>query len=316
MKNNKKRNIVSMFAISMAIFTMFTSVAFATEYEDKYAKNGNVGMRESEMYEALYEVNNHSGLEQHVIMHFVVQPKDNVKQNDFIYKFEGKFNSEDEWGTHEFEFDFGSPVEYGEMGTVTLNGENAYLYQAQFGIYPGYYNFYNFGHNYLAWDSASNVCLMKTLTNDFSLTAEDENGGEVWVEVTEIGDPRIYVLIGEKTWIEQVGSDFEEWAQSYDVKAIENVMDTGEQSEIKVEVPDENLDNLLENAKPSVEIEEGTGEETSPFLTVEEEGSLQEEEEQKSNTWVMVGILVAGMVIIAGTLVGARVVQKIRNNKY
>ncbi len=233
-----KKCLISALGTLMAFSTLFSSVAYAKEYEDKYATNSKIGSRVGEGYEALYELNNHCGAEQHVIMYFVRQDKWTVEQNDFErYQFEGKFDSEETYGTHLFEFDLGMPMEYNKLDTVQLGNETGVLHQAQFGIYPGYYNFHNYGYeNYVGYGS-NTACSIQTLSPDFKLGEGYTEDPGIWVEVEEgAGDPRIYVLIGEVEWISEVSAYFEEWAKEYDSKIVEN----SNEQEVQTEASNEN----------------------------------------------------------------------------
>lgn len=213
----RKRYFTFAIVFWLSFNTLFASVAYAKEYEDKYATNSLIESRLSEDYGILYEVNNHSQTNQSAILYFVVQDYFNVIHNDFYYKFHGKFDENEEYSTAEFEFDLGMPSDYNPLNEVMLGDEKAILCQAQIGIYPGYYHFYNNGYNYLA-RSSKTACFIKTLSPNFVLTEEDRYSNEFYVEVGEAENPILYAIVGEKEWIEKVEKDFEAWAKEYDEK--------------------------------------------------------------------------------------------------
>lgn len=242
--NKIKRCLAFALGVLLAFSTPFaTATCLAKEYEDKYAENGKIESRIGEGYEALYEVNNHAGMSQHVIMYFLVQDKFSVDQNDFTYQFEGKFNPEDVYGTHLFEFNLGSPIEYGVLSEVTLGEENAILHQAQFGIYPGYYNFFNYGYANFTGYGGNTACKIKTLSPNFLLEESDGEAPELWEEVEEGEDPRIYVIVGEVDWINKVASDFEAWAVEYEALTVANLSEQTEQVEEVADAPVESTEN-------------------------------------------------------------------------
>lgn len=220
-KNLKKKCMMFALGCLLSFSSLFSTVVYAKEYEDQYKNNSKIESRYSEDYEVMYTVNNHAGMDQHVVLTFVAQDHFQIAQNDFIYKFDAKFNSEEEYSTYGFEFDLGSPIEYGELDHVKLGDEDAIVYKAQFGIYPGFYNFYHYSYNYLG--RGSSVCFIKTLSPNGLLKEENPYASEMWVEVEEGVDPRIYAIIGEKEWIEKVESDFENWAKDYEAKVVENL---------------------------------------------------------------------------------------------
>ena len=213
----RKRYFAFAIVFWLSFNTLFASVAYAKEYEDKYATNSLIESRLSEDYGILYEVNNHSQTNQSAILYFVVQDYFNVIHNDFYYKFHGKFDENEEYSTAEFEFDLGMPSDYNPLNEVMLGDEKAILCQAQIGIYPAYYHFYNNGYNYLA-RSSKTACFIKTLSPNFVLTEEDRYSNEFYVEVGEAENPILYAIVGEKEWIEKVEKDFEAWANEYDEK--------------------------------------------------------------------------------------------------
>lgn len=322
MKQKIKRVIFSAIAVVASTCSLFTSVAFATEgnekvYEDLYAKDGIVGMRDSEEFLAIYELNNHlnENIDIDAILYFVVQDEDNVIQNDFLYKFEGSFAPVDEWGTHGFEVDLGMPIEYNPLSEIELNGEKATIYQTQFGIYPGYYAFHNYGYNYLG-RSSDNVCYIKTLSPNWVLDEKDRYTKSQWVEISETStNPRLYALIGEKDWIEKVGASFEDWAIEYESKVMKNIVGVGEQEEVEVIVPEENKEAMLEKVEEIMENQEIVIEEEIPDVFVEKEPEVPVEEKETSPI-VIVLLVVAILAIFVFIFYCFISMIKAKTNKY
>ena len=299
MLKKMKRIGVSLMGVALMVGLLGTSTSYAKEYDDQYAKNGSIEMKTSEDYGVRYVVNNNANCPNHVVMFVVYQDDTNVKSTRFSYDFDGKFNDEEQYSTVGFTYEFGFPNEKEVVNDkVELGNETGILCKEQFGVYPGFYNFYFYGANEMLRGNGT-ACFMKTCTPSFELSVKDMYDPSLWVEIPEGMNQRIYVLVGEKSWIEKVTPFFEIWAKEYEHKSIENsAMGT---EEIEVTVDTEKLQEIVENKEdPVVEEVKDDG---IHFPTVDE--YTRPENEQKESTFsvgssvfISVGVVVFVAVVI------------------
>lgn len=132
------------------------------------------------------------------------------------------------------------------------------------------------------------------------------------MEVQEGEDKRLYVLVGELEFLLLVEEDFENWAIETEAHYVEEAMANGDHEEIEVEVPEENLENLLGDEKPEAEVETTVDESTevkepeAPVFEEVQDASTAsefagEEAGDDSASWGIVVIVVsavAGVVIL------------------
>lgn len=283
-KKSFKRAILFVMT-ALLIFTAVAPVVSAKEYPNDYGKNGNIGQRETTSSFACYELNNHSGLERHVIMYTISQDRFDVQQTPIEYQFLGTFNDEDPIYKYEFFFDMGMLQEKSDVSTLEFGDKTVHFKQYQFGIYPGFYDFYMGGSND-ALVSGNDCMLIKTLSPSWDFDEHESGvGSETMVEISE-KDYRVYVLIGEKDWVAEVKDDFTEWSietERHILKEIDSInrnnAEYEDNTEIEVNVPDENLDQLLEDLKnKEVAVEEET-EEPPKFEEAEKPEPVEEQKD-------------------------------------
>lgn len=307
-----KRMATSLMGLALVIGLLGANTSYAKEYDDQYAKNGSIEMKTSEDYDVRYVVNNNAGCPNHVVMFVVYQDDTNVKSTRFSYDFDGKFNDEEQYSTVGFTYEFGFPNEKKVVNSnVELGSNTGILCKEQFGVYPGFYNFYFYGENEILRGNGT-TCLMKTCTPSFELSTKDMYDSSLWVEIPEGIDQRIYVLVGEKTWIEEVTPFFESWAKEYEYKSIENSAIGTE--EIAVTVETEKLQEIIEN-KEAPEVEEVKDDGFS-FPTIDE--SDVKKEETKESTFdfrKIVPIVIVGVFVVVIIGIAIFIVKK-RNKRY
>ena len=295
-----KRIGASLMGVALMVGLLGTSTSYAKEYDDQYAKNGNIEMKTSEDYDVRYVVNNNADCPNHVVMFVVYQDDTNVKSTRFTYDFDGKFNDEEQYSTVGFTYEFGFPNEKKVVNNkVELGSKTGILCKEQFGVYPGFYNFYFYGENEILRGNGT-TCLMKTCTPSFELGAKDMYDPSLWVEISEGIDQRIYVLVGEKSWIEEVTPFFESWAKEYELKSIENSAIGTE--EIEVAVNTEKLQEIVES-KESPVVEE-VKDDGIHFPTVDEYTRPENDSKESTfsaNSFVLGSI---GVVVFVALVIG------------
>lgn len=272
-----KKKKTFLISISAALAAIFVSLGFAIPvlaYEDEYAKDGNIDWRWVEDYrEGTYTLDDRmNGTTSDLVLFLVTENAHYINTWDIVYRFYGKMNREDnpEYG---FEINLGIPANYTNTSTVELGGITANVKQAQAGIYPGYYNFYNTGYNCVC-RSGSTPWYVITLGPNYKLFEDDEYrvGGyqpipeDSFIEVQKGEVKRLYVLVGERDFVLAAEEDFENWAIETEAQYVEESMVNGDHEEIEGDVPEENLENILENEK-SEEIETEVREPETPVLT-------------------------------------------------
>lgn len=314
----KRRIFAAILAAIMAFSMVFASAITAFAYEDNYGKNGNILWRESLEYpEGIYTLNNKmNGTTSNLVMFLVTEDVYYIDQMDIDYRFSGKMNREDA-PNFGFEIRVGMPANYTTSSTVELGGIASNVKQVQVGIYPGYYNFYNYGNNYASYANKDPFYAV-TLSPNYYLIEDDayksfEDAPEdTFVEIQDGQDKRIYVLVGELEFLKLAAEDFENWAIETETKYMQEAMAGGEGVEIEVEVPEENLENLLESVQPSVEVE--MEEEAPPTVVFEEITPQPEVEEDGGNIFVVVSIVCVVLAILCFSL--GLACHKLKGDKY
>lgn len=310
----RKRKYAS--ALAMVFAAIFTSLAIVTPvyaYEDEYGKDGDIPWRYAEDYvHGIYELN--SGINKTtstLTLFLVTEDVHYINQWSIDYCFEGKMDMGEEYPGYGFEIPVGMPFNHSSVQELELGGVKAQVRQMQVGIYPGYYNFYNYGWNSVNRANASNF-YAKTLGPNYKLKEDDAYWNystlpdDAFVEVQKDEDKRLYVLIGEEKFFDLASEEFENWAIETEAHYVKEGVVSGNHEEIEVDVPEENLENLLESAQPEVE-QTTTSEEPetsapseTPVASMANESAGQEAGDD-SASWgtVLIAVsAVAGVVIL------------------
>lgn len=313
MKRRARSYLTAAFAVIGAVFASLTLSLNALAYEDLYAGNGNIEWIGNTGYpEGTYILSNSmDGTTSDVVVFMVTQPVHYIDQMPIRYAFNGKMNREDNV-THGFEVKIGMPIDHLTQDTIELGGREAYVKQAQFGIYPGYYNFYNTGENYVSYMGSEDY-LVITLGPNGKLIESDEYRywdtvpEDSFIEVQKGEAKRIYVAVGEVSYLATIMEDFETWAAETEAYYVGQSVNSGLGTEIDVDVPEENLEDLLQSAQPDVEIEEGSEEtkETPAFQETKTEEVIEPKfKEEKSDSSINLLIpVVLVLVVVALFLV-------------
>lgn len=295
--------VVALLALVLAI----TSVTPVLAYEDKYASNGDIDWRWAEDYrQGIYTLNGGiNGTTSTLTMFLVTQNVHFIDQWSILYSFPGKMNREDpvDFG---FEVDVRMPANYTPLSTMEIGGTSANIIQVQVGIYPGYYNFYNYGYNDVNRANSSPFKAI-TLGPNYQLFEEDEYKNydtapeDTFIEIQEGENKRVYVLVGELDFLIAAQEEFENWAIEAEAHYVEESTENGFQEEIDVDVPEENLENLLESAKPEVDVEtESTELEASVF---EGEKDTSTEKGGFNTAGIVILVVFSACGLIAGFLI-------------
>lgn len=314
----KKKTLSALCAIFAAVLLSLTSTVPVLAYEDEYAKDGNIQWIWNPDYaNGIYTLDDGiNGTTSTLTLFLVTENVHYINQMNIVYDFVGKMNREDA-PSYEFFINVGMPANHTTLSTVQLGDMSANLKQVQVGIYPGYYNFYNYGKNYVSYAGSSNWYVI-TLSPNYKLNEDDEYKyydtvpEDSFVEVQKGEDKRLYVLVGELEFLLLVEEDFENWAIETEAHYVEESMANGDHEEIEVEVPEENLENLLGDEKPEAEVETTVDESTevkepeAPVFEEVQDASTAsefagEEAGDGSASWGIVVIVVsavAGVVIL------------------
>lgn len=308
----KKTFLISISAALAAIFVSLTSVVPVFAYEDEYAKDGDITWRWAEDYrEGIYTLDDRmNSTTSDLVLFLVTENAHYINNWNIRYEFAGKMNREDE-PDYGFEINVGIPANYTTSSTVELGGITANIKQVQAGIYPGYYNFYNFGYNCVSRSSSAPWYVI-TLGPNYKLFEDDEyrvNGyqkipEDSFIEVQKGEVKRLYVLVGELDFVLAAQEDFENWAIETEAQYVEESMMNGDHEEIEGDMPEENLENTLENEK-SEEVETEVREPETPVLTEAKEpdppapteAKAPLEEDSGSAPW---GIMATAALTIVG----------------
>lgn len=304
--------VSALFAVLAATFVSLTSMVPVFAYEDEYAKNGDITWRWAEDYrEGIYTLDDRmNSTTSDLVLFFVTENAHYINNWSIRYEFAGKMNREDE-PNYGFEINVGIPANYTTSSTVELGGITANIKQVQAGIYPGYYNFYNFGYNCVS-RSSSTPWYVITLGPNYKMFEDDEyrvNGyqkipEDSFIEVQKGEVKRLYVLVGELDFVLAAEEDFENWAIETEAQYVEESMVNGDHEEIEVDVPEENLENLLESAKPDVEVEVEVKEPESTVFEEAKEPAVEDDSLLQSKEFKAVAYVI---VLVLGMLVGAYV---------
>lgn len=258
----KKRKVFA--AALLAVVLAATSVAPTFAYEDGYAEDGDIQWRFSEdYYHGVYTLPTGINKTTSTLTLFIVtEDAWFIDDWSILYEFWGKMNLEDNdfCDYYGFEVNVGLPVNHSVTSTIDLGYLRGNVRQMQVGIYPGYYNFYNYGYNAV---NRANSSQWRAITlgpnwrinEDMDYKHYDTLPEDAFVEVQEGENKRVYVLVGEVDFIESAQEDFENWAIETEAHYIEEAAANGNHEETEVEVPEESPENLLQSAAPEVEVE-------------------------------------------------------------
>lgn len=189
------------------------------------------------------------------------------------------------------------------------------------GIYPGYYEFYHFGENYMS-GAGEDFWYAMTLSPNYKLWEEDTYFNrealpeEAFVEVEEGENKRIYVIIGEEPFIIAATEEFEDWAIETESHYIEESAASGSHESIEVGVPSENLEGLLADTKPEVsepavkepEVKEPEAKKNEAPAPKE----TQKPTEEKGGSALQSIVIIVSIIIVAAVVlfVGVKVLSK------
>lgn len=300
----KKRKVFAAALLAVVLAATFVTPTFA--YEDGYAEDGDIQWRFAEdYYHGIYTLpTGISKTTSTLTLFLVTEDAWFIRDWSITYEFEGKMNLDEEYPGYGFNIDVGLVSNHSVTSTVELGDIDGNVRQMQVGIYPGYYNFYNYGYNAVNREN-TNKWYAITLGPNWRVYEDQEykNYGTVpddaFVEVQEGENKRVYVLVGEEPFIETVHEAFEDWAIETEAHYVEESMVNGDHEEIEVEVPEENLEYLFESAQVEVgEVEESTPasvfEEPTPGPVFKETTPPSEESAAKSSfPWKIVVIAAA-----------------------
>ena len=293
----KKKKVFAAALLVVVLAATFAPPTFA--YENEYAEDGDIQWRFAEdYYNGIYTLDNSmNGTTNDLTLFLVTEDAFFINEWDITYRFEGKMNLDEEYPDYGFEVHVGMPLNHTATSSLELGGMPASVRQVQVGIYPGYYNFYNYGENASSSSMSGGRWYVKTLSPNYKLVEGGEYDdystnppGDIFVEVQEGENKRVYVIVGEREFIDAAQEDFEDWAVETEAHYVAEGMASGERQEVEVEVPEENLENLLESAQPEVE----EVEEPTPAPVFEETTPPSEESIPKSSfPWKIVVIAAA-----------------------
>lgn len=292
----KKRKVFAATLLAVVLATTFVTPTFA--YEDGYAEDGDIQWRFAEdYYHGIYTLDNSmNGTTSTLTLFLVTEDAWFINDWSITYEFEGKMNLEEEYPEYGFNINVGLVSNHSVTSTVELGDIDGNVRQMQVGIYPGYYNFYNYGYNAVNRANSSKW-YTKTLGPNYRLFEDEEYGSystvpdDAFVEVQEGENKRLYVLVGEIDFLKSAQEAFEDWAIETEAHYVEEAAN-GSHEEIEMEVPGENLEELLESAQPEVEVEEV--ERPTPAPVFEETTPPSKESAAKSSfPWKIVVIVAA-----------------------
>lgn len=300
----------AVFAAILVVIIAATSVFPALAYEDQYSGNGDIQWRFAEDYmKGIFTLDNRiNGTTNDLTLFLVTEDAFYINEWDITYRFEGKMNLDEEYPDYGFDINVGMPLNHTATSSIELGGLPASVRQVQVGIYPGYYNFYNYGYNTKSSSMSGDKWYVKTLGPHYTLDEPEEyhRSADAWeyrplpddafVEVQEGESMRVYVIVGEQEFIERAQEDFENWAVETEAHYIEEAAVAGSHEEIEVEVPEENLEEVLSSAQPEATVEE-VAEMPTPAPVFEETTALAEESSAKSSFhWGIVAIVALAAV--------------------
>lgn len=170
----KKKTLSALCAILAAVLLSLTSTVPVLAYEDEYAKDGDIQWIWNPDYaNGIYTLDDGiNGTTSTLTLFLVTENVHYINQMNIVYDFVGKMNREDA-PSYEFFINVGMPANHTTLSTVQLGDMSANLKQVQVGIYPGYYNFYNYGKNYVSYAGSSNWYVI-TLSPNYKLNEDDE----------------------------------------------------------------------------------------------------------------------------------------------
>ena len=274
-----------------ALLVVMTPTFPSLAYEDRYSGNGDIQWRFAEdYYSGIFTLDNSmNGTTNDLTLFLVTEDAFFINEWDITYRFDGKMSLEEEYPDYGFEVHVGMPLNHTATSSLELGGLPASVRQVQVGVYPGYYNFYNYGENASSSSTSGSRWYVKTLSPNYNLKEEGNEynsysinpPNDIFVEVQEGENKRVYAIVGEREFIDAAQEDFEDWAVETEAHYVAEGMASGERQEVEVEVPEENLEGLLESAAPEVEVEEEISE---PETLVSEEVKEPEPVEQKKSS--------------------------------
>lgn len=311
---NEKKMHLAFLTVMAALLLFAANASTALAYEDKYSKNGDIHRIETgEFPDGFYTLNGRmNGTTSTLTLFLVTQDVHYINMLDiYMYEFRGKLNREDK-PSYGFKIEIGMPINYTTSSTIELGGQKAGIKQVQVGIYPGYYNFYNYGQNFVSYAGSSDWLVM-TLGPNYKLIEEDAYWyydtvpEDSFIEVEEGENQRVYVIVGEEEFVVAAMEDFEDWAVESEARYVKEEVVSGSHEEIEVDVPEENLDNLLASVAPDVEEPEVKKTE-APASTEAKKPAEEKDGAASQSTVIIIFIIAAAAVVVL--FVGVKVLKK------
>ena len=297
----KKKKVFAAALLVVVLAATFAPPTFA--YENEYAEDGDIQwVFDPDYANGTFTLDNSmNGTTNDLTLFLVTEDAFFINEWDITYRFDGKMSLDEEYPDYGFQVHVGMPLNHTATSSLELGGMPASVRQVQVGIYPGYYNFYNYGENASSSSMSGGRWYVKTLSPNYKLKEEGEGYNrifdeEAWsykpipndafVEVQEGENKRVYAIVGEREFIDAAQEDFEDWAVETEAHYVAEGMASGERQEVEVEVPEENLEGLLESAAPEVEVEEEISEPETPVF--EEVKEPEPVEQKKSSSFGLV----------------------------